>query len=302
MKVLYPHIGLEKLCTLFGKTRQAYYDHCRRASNAQLQEGLMIDLVKSVRRSMPRIGGLKLLRMLEEDFATHRLSIGRDRFYGLLRKHKLLVRIPKRYAVTTNSNHPYKKWKNLVKGISATESEQIWVSDITYLKTKSCFLYLSLITDAYSRKILGYHLSQTLKAQGCLIALNKAIGSRTKNTNVIHHSDRGIQYCCQEYVDLLHKNGISISMTESGSPYDNAIAERINGILKTELRLGEVFDNYTVAVPAVHQAINTYNRIRPHYSVSGLTPEKAHITNDPVSRLWKTKKYCKAISVSLHEL
>lgn len=297
MKALYGHIGLERLCRLFGKTRQAFYDHSWRSSDQQLEEALIVELVRSVRSSLPRVGGIKLLYMLRDDFAKHNIGIGRDRFFQLLKKHDLLVRRKKRYVVTTWSRHPFKKWKDLIKGVQVTETEQLWVSDITYLQTKTGFIYLSLITDAYSRKIVGYHLSQQLKAQGCVIALNKALGSRTTNSALIHHSDRGIQYCCEAYVSILQQNGIAISMTESGSPYDNAVAERVNGILKTELRLDGIFGSYAAAVQVVHHAIDAYNRLRPHYSISKLTPDKAHATKDPLTRHWKSKKYSKAKSV-----
>lgn len=299
MKALYPHVGVQRLCRLFGKTRQAFYDHNWRSSDEQLQEGLVIDLVRTVRSSLPRIGGIKLLHILNSDFAGHNICIGRDRFFQLLKKYDLLVRRKKKYIVTTWSNHPFKKWKDLVSHMQVTKPEQLWVSDITYLSTRSGFIYLSLITDAYSRKIVGYHLSQRLRAQGCVIALNKALASRTTDRHLVHHSDRGIQYCCELYVSLLQQNGIAISMTESGSPYDNAVAERVNGILKTELRLDAIFSSYAAAVPAVHHAIDAYNRLRPHYSVSKLTPEMAHTTTDPLIRHWKSKKYSKAKSVSL---
>jgi len=299
MKVFYPSVSLQRLCGLFGKTRQAFYDHQRRCSDELLQGALVVDLVKTIRYSLPRVGGLKLLHMLQQDFTAHHISIGRDRFFQLLKQHELLIRRRKRYTVTTWSNHPFKKWKDLVKGLQVNETEQLWVSDITYLKTTTGFIYLSLITDAYSRKIVGYHLSQQLKTQGCIIALNKAMNSRTKNSDLIHHSDRGIQYCCEQYVSLLQQNDIAISMTESGSPYDNAVAERVNGILKTELGLDETFESYAAAVPVVHQAIDVYNRLRPHYSISKLTPEQAHVTTDPLVRQWKPKKYSKTKTVLL---
>lgn len=292
-------IGLEKLCRLFGKTRQAFYDHSWRDSDDQLQEALIIDLVKHIRKHLPKVGGLKLMHMLRDDFASHNISIGRDSFFVLLKKYDLQVRTKKRYTVTTNSNHPYKKWDDLLKGLKVETPEQVWVSDITYLRTTGGFIYLFLITDAYSRKIVGYHLSQYLKAQGCLIALNKAILSRTTANVLIHHSDRGIQYCCEPYVSLLQQNNISISMTQSGSPYDNAIAERVNGILKTELGLNNIFNGYNDAVAIVHQAIDAYNRLRPHMSISNLTPDQAHYSTKNLFKKWKNKQYCKAKSVLL---
>lgn len=195
MKAIYPSIGLERLCRLFGKTRQAFYDHTWRYSDDQLQDALMTDLVAHIRKSLPKAGGLKLMHLLKDDFKAHNISVGRDSFFALLRKHDLLVRRRKRYAVTTNSNHPYKKWQDLVKDVPVKAAEQLWVSDITYLRTESGFLYLSLITDAWSRKIVGYHVSQHLKALGCLIVLYKAIACLFEPKGYrkhIHHSDFGI--------------------------------------------------------------------------------------------------------------
>ncbi len=299
MKTHHPSIGLQRFCRLFGKTRQAFYDHSWRQAEDQMREALIVELVRSIRSSLPRLGGLKLLHLLRDDFAAHRVSIGRDTFFALLKKHDLLIRTKKRYAVTTWSNHPYKKWQDLAKGLTVNAPEQLWVSDITYLRTEGGFVYLSLITDAYSRKIVGYHLSEHLKAQGCLTALNKAIGSRTTKGTLIHHSDRGIQYCCEPYVSLLQQNGINISVTQSGSPYDNAVAERVKGILKTELNLDKTFATYQAALPVVHRAIDAYNRLRPHLSIANLTPEQAHRSSGPLTKNWKPKQTCKAKSVLL---
>src|SRR3954447_22852207 len=166
MKTHYPATGLERLCTLFGKTRQGYYDHYWRQSDDQLQEALMVELVRSVRQRLPKLGARKLLMVLEDDFTAHHISMGRDSFPELLRKHELLVKRTKRYVRTTDSNHPFKKWPDLIRReLQLTVIEQLWVSDITYLRTEGGFIYLSLITDAYSHKIVGYHLSQHLKAQ-----------------------------------------------------------------------------------------------------------------------------------------
>jgi putative transposase len=295
MKTHHPAIGLERLCTLFGKTRQAYYDHYWRHCDEQLQEALIVELVRSVRQRLPKLGARKLLMVLGEDFAAHHITIGRDRFLELLKSHDLLVRRIKRYVRTTDSNHPFKKWTDLVKDMPELSAiEQLWVSDITYLRTVDGFVYLSLITDAYSRKIIGYHLSQHLKAQGCISALNKAIatlkGNKEQRT-LIHHSDRGVQYCCDAYVEVLQHHLITISMTQSGSPYDNALAERVNGILKTELLLDSTFSSYSAAVPVVHQAIDAYNRLRPHMSCGNLTPEQVHQQQTTaLKKMWKPKQ------------
>lgn len=298
MKQYYPDAGLRKLCELFGKTRQAFYDMSWRSSDEQIHEAFIIDRVKSIRQSVEGIGGLQLHNMLKEELQLHNIAIGRDNFYALLRKHNLLIKRKKRYAITTNSNHPYYKWSDLTGNLVLTRTEQLWVSDITYLRTENSFVYLSVITDAYSRKIMGYHVSQYLKAQGCIIALNKAIAglsTEKKKRKLIHHSDRGIQYCCEPYVAILLNNNISISMTQTGSPYDNAVAERVNGILKHHLGLNRVFKNYAAAVTAVCKAIDAYNCLRPHMSVSNLTPQQAHISKQPLIKKWKNKKSNKTI-------
>lgn len=292
MKTHHQHIGWARLCRLFGKSRQAYYDHLWRHSDESMQETLIIELVRAQRISLPRIGGNKLLAMLNEEFNSHHIAIGRDRFFRLLSEHDLLIKPKKKHVRTTCSWHHYKKWPNLIQHLQPNAPEQLWVSDITYLRTDNGFIYLSLITDAYSRKIVGYHLSQYLRAQGCIIALNKALSSlkTTPPPALIHHSDRGIQYCCDAYVDILLNNNIRISMTQSGSPYDNAIAERVNGILKTELELDATFKSYSQAIAAVHQAIDVYNRLRPHLSCSNLTPMQAHQASGALKKHWKSTK------------
>ncbi|HTG57605.1 MAG TPA: IS3 family transposase [Niabella sp.] len=310
MKQHYPTIGLGRLCRLFGKTRQAYYEHGWRDSEEQLQQALVLDLVGQVRHCLPKTGGHKLLAMIKKQLQQHSITMGRDRFFALLGKYDLLVKRKRKYARTTDSDHPYYKWPNLIENMQPQAPQQLWVSDITYLRTESGFVYLSLITDAYSRKIIGHHVSQRLKAQGCILALQKAIGSLKQPVagRIIHHSDRGIQYCCDQYVHALQNANIQISMTQSGSPYDNAIAERVNGILKTELDLDKTFQDYAQAVAATHHAIDRYNRLRPHLSCNNLTPQQAHQTRGPLTKRWKKKNFklknslnmhCKAKSVSL---
>ena len=294
MKSHFPTLGIGKLCGLFGKTRQAFYDHLWRNSDDRLEEALIVDQVKRIRARIPGIGGLPLHRMLKDDLLLHDISLGRDRFYDLLRKHNLLIKKKRRYVTTTDSNHFFYKWPDLRRDLKVKAIERLWVSDITYLRTEGGFVYLSLITDAHSRKIMGYHVSQRLKAQGCMITLNKAISCLSvekEDRNLIHHSDHGIQYCCDAYVHTLQQNNILISMTHSGSPYENAIAERVNGILKHQLGLGRVFKNYGEATDKVCQAIDAYNRLRPHMSISHMTPEQAHKTEQILNRKWKPKKY-----------
>lgn len=280
MKEHHPKAELGKLCGLFGMSRQAYYQSQSRQNDEALKEAVALDMVREIRVKMPRIGTLKLHHMLKADFKAHNIGLGRDAFRTLLRDHNLLVKPRKRHYVrTTDSDHPYHKWDDLLGTLSLSGPHQLWVSDITYLRSsKDRFLYLSLITDSYSRKIVGHHLSLTLSARGCVGALRKSIAQLPKQNSatLIHHSDRGIQYCCDQYVSLLQAAGIGISMTQTGSPYDNALAERMNGILKTELGLNVDFQDYGSALRAVNSAIDTYNRIRPHHSWNMLTPDQVH--------------------------
>lgn len=277
MKAIYGNLPVATLCGLFGKSRQAWYDLQGRKQQELFHEQVVVELVQQKRALLPRVGGIKLFAMLRGELADHRISIGRDAFYSVLRDNELLVPSKRRYAVTTQSNHRFKKWPDLVQRRRPVLAEEIWVSDITYLRTQSGFIYLSLITDAFSRKIVGYHLSQSLKATGCIAALNKAISGRSyPDRPLIHHSDRGIQYCCDAYVKVLLDNKFQISMTQDGSPYDNAVAERVNGILKAEFDLYRTFDSYRDAINPVCRAIAAYNTIRPHFSCNLQTPNQAH--------------------------
>jgi transposase InsO family protein len=288
MKQYFPKTGLQRLCELFGKTRQGYYDHQRRGNNEGIERAIILQLVFEVRSLLPRIGGVKLHSMLKEKFTEHGISIGRDGFFNLLRSYGLLIKKTKKYVRTTDSNHMFKRWPDLTLGLKISGPGQLWVSDITYLRLTKGFLYLSLVTDAYSRKIIGHHVSNTLKVQGPLIALGKAIASQPLTTNLIHHSDRGIQYCSEPYVSMLQQNGILISMTQSGSPYENAIAERVNGILKIELGADKTFKSYGQAVATITTAISLYNTHRPHMSIDRLTPNEAHKRSGTLKRKWTT--------------
>ena len=217
------------------------------------------------------------------------MGIGRDMFFGLLEANGLLIRKRKRNKPrTTFSGHRYKKHPDLIKDLTLSRADELWVSDITYIHLpKKSFAYLSLVTDAYSRKIVGFCLHATLNAQGPLKALEMAASVRTTDRPLIHHSDRGIQYCCTAYVDKLTHNGIAISMTQSGDPRDNAIAERVNGILKQEL-LKHVYPGIRQARQEVTAAIDIYNRLRPHSSIDMMTPEKAHRQTGYIPRRWKS--------------
>jgi putative transposase len=288
MKQHYPHAGLQRLCRLFGKTRQAYYDQNWRMSTDKMQEVVVLKMVHQTRKQLPQTGMLKLYHMLKEDLLRHEINIGRDSFCRLLKQNNLQLKRRRMYARTTDSHHRFHRWPDLIAGKVPKAAGEVWVSDITYLRIKAGFVYLSLVTDACSKKIVGHHLSQHLKAHSCVIALNKAISTELYDQHkIIHHSDRGIQYCCDEYVGKLQSNHIRISMTQSGSPYENAVAERVNGILKNELGLNKIFDSYSTAVEPVHNAINSYNHLRLHMSCGYLTPDQAHQKKTGLVKKWK---------------
>lgn len=281
MKGIYKHLSLKYLCRLFGKSRQGWYNLQQHQGQKVLKSALILEKVRKIRNDLPKLGTLKLRIMLEKHLQDHHLSIGRDAFFELMRDNGMLIKSRRSYTITTNSNHLFKKFPDLVCQGEALMAEEIWVSDITYIRMKSGFAYLSLVTDAYSRKIVGYNLSHNLKAEGGIKALRMALNSRIyPQRPLIHHSDRGIQYCCNAYVELLQKNRLHISMTQTGSPYDNAIAERINGILKTEFGLRKTFESFAKAQQNVEQAIQKYNYIRPHFSCGLKTPQHCHLSTD----------------------
>lgn len=248
-------------------------------------------MVELLRREMPRLGTRKLHYLLESFYEEHKIKMGRDALHTLLLDHGLIIQRRKRYVQTTNSRHWLRKYPNLIANLVVTMPCQLWVSDITYINLIEGFCYLSLITDAYSRKIVGHCLYPTLESEGCIRALNMALESKTTNHQHFHHSDRGLQYCSTSYVGILSDAGIEISMTEKGSPYENAIAERVNGILKSELGLNDVFDDYSSAIGMVNNAVAVYNSMRPHASCDFLTPDEAHQQSGALKKRWKPTKY-----------
>lgn len=239
---------------------------------SKLQDHLIHELVMEKRKVMPRLGGKKLYRLVHGSMREHLINMGRDKFFSWLRDHDLLIKPKKRFTKTTHSFHRFRVHKNLIKNIELTHPDQLWVSDITYLKLQRGFCYLALITDAYSRKIVGYDISQSLELSGCLRALKMACEQRRIH-QTIHHSDRGIQYCSNPYIDGLKENNIQISMAEAGNCYENALAERMNGILKSEFNLDSVFTDLNEARKATRQAIETYNTQRPHMSIGMKMPQ-----------------------------
>lgn len=252
---------------------------------------IVLTLVRELRAEMPLLGSRKLLHLLQPEFTRHGIKMGRDQLFELLGFHGLLIRRRRRrVAKTTDSQHWLKKYPNLIIDIVLSGPEQLWVSDITYIRTLDGFSYLSLITDAYSRKIVGYALCPTLEAIGSMEALAMAIKQRSyKNSGskLIHHSDRGIQYCCFDYVETLMKEGIAISMTQSGSPYENAMAERVNGIIKNDFSPKIIYQNHQQAQRAIQKIIQVYNEKRPHLSLNYMTPSLAHTYEGAMKKCWK---------------
>jgi transposase InsO family protein len=239
-------------------------------------EAIIIKQVLALRRQMPKLGGRKLYHEIKPELEEMGFKFGRDRFFDLLRRERLLIRRKRKYIKTTNSYHRFRKYRNLIKDLSIDRPNQVYVADITYIRTLSGFCYLSLLTDACSRKIVGYHLSPSLGIEGCLCALKNALSTLPQRASVIHHSDRGIQYCCEEYTALLNKRGVKISMTEENHIYENALAERVNGILKDEFMLGETLGSFEIAREMVREAIAIYNEERPHQSLGYEKPSVRH--------------------------
>lgn len=291
MKDMYPFISLSRLCRLLGITRQAYYQHFWEVSDITIEHQLILDQVIEIRQVHPALGGRKLFYLLQPFLLEHQIKIGRDALFDLLAANKLLVRKRKRRISTTQSHHWLKKYPNLIKEWHPAKPNQLWVSDITYIPLTNGFLYLSLITDAYSHKVMGYTVADNLEAVNTTKALRMALGKLTEIPNcLIHHSDRGIQYCSFEYVDLLKQSNIQISMTENGDPLENPVAERINGILKDEYLRHYPLIDLNQVLKLVDDVVDRYNRLRPHQSINMITPEVVHEKQLLINRTWSKKK------------
>ena len=249
---------------------------------------MVLMYVRGIRTSQPRMGTRKLYWLLKAVMKENGIKMGRDNFFALLRRHGLLVKPRRKRVRTTDSNHVYRKYPNLIKEYEPYKPEQIWSSDITYVSTEEGFVYVSLVTDQYSKKIMGHHVHATLEAEGPLQALRMALRNRSHTeTRLIHHSDRGIQYCCGEYIGLLEHNGIQISMSAPGNPYENAVSERVNGTIKTEFYLDDYFSTIEQVRKAVKEAVYLYNNHRPHLSCDYLTPEQAHQRHGKLIKRWR---------------
>jgi transposase InsO family protein len=264
------------MCSYFDYSRSAYYKRLRVDEQEVLSSSLILEMVRRERCLQPRLGVRKLYWMLCSDI--HRIAphFGRDKFFSLLRAHDLLVSRKRQSCRTTHSYHHFHRYGNLIKELSIEFPNQVWASDITYLRTENGFVYLSLLTDMYSRKIVGWSVSASLSIEGCVAALQKALGEHPVHNSLIHHSDRGVQYCSHIYVNLLKKRSIDISMTEENHCYENALAERVNGILKDEYLLDRTFKCLSDAQKACREAVMLYNTRRPHWSLNLKTPEEVH--------------------------
>ena len=267
------YTSITKVCDCFNLTRDAYYKYLKRFKLRKIVENKVIALVKVERKLQPRMGTRKLHEELFDQFIDSGLKIGRDSLFDILRDNNMLVKPKKVSCKTTDSYHRFRTYKNLIKDLNIKRPNQVWVSDITYIRTVNGFCYLALVTDLFSRKIVAYDVSDSLELAGCLRALKKALASIRPAAGLIHHSDRGAQYCSNLYVDELKKNKINISMTEENHCYENAVAERVNGILKDEFYLDQCFFNTSHAKIATKNAIDIYNNKRLHLSLGFKTPQ-----------------------------
>jgi putative transposase len=273
---------------VFGVSRSAFYKAEEKTDYNNLEEALVIGKVREIRKSQPYPGTEKIYHMIKPFLKEHGIKMGRDKLDKLLNKYQLQSKRRRRRAFQTNSMHRFFKYPNLIKNTILNRANQLWASDITYIRRFRGFSYLSLITDSYSHRIVGWHLSKGLSIIGPVKALEMALLNRRKDKMqkllLIHHSDRGIQYCSNSYVALLNKRNVKISMALSS--YENPVAERLNGILKTEL-LNDGYPTHQEALEAVEEAIRIYNNERPHRSINMMTPVEAHKMMGPMPKRWR---------------
>lgn len=277
---------------MFGIDRQVYYRKTRKIVSKQNKAEEVVLMINDIRKTMPRIGTRKLYHLLLDKLQL--IKIGRDKFFDILRANHLLIQPKRSYHVTTNSHHRFRKHQNRILDLEINRPEQVWVSDITYIGKRDNPCYLSLVTDAYSKKIMGYYVADNLNSESTLVALKMALKQRKNRTlPLIHHSDRGLQYCSNEYQKELNKNKVLCSMTQNSDPYENAVAERINGILKQEFMIDKYNRKAEIMKQVIKEAVDTYNEFRPHYSNYMLTPNQMHTQNFIKMRTYKTKNSSK---------
>ena len=279
---------------MFGYSRQVYYRGLKAEKTKQQRAENVLGLVREKRMVMPRLGTKKLYHLLQPELKA--LGVGRDKLFAILKANHMLIIPRKSYHITTNSHHRFRKHKDLIAGLEIIRPEQVWVADITYVGTRKNPMYLSLVTDAYSKKIMGYDVSNSLELKGALAALKQALKNRKyPERQLIHHSDRGLQYCSNPYQKALTKSNVLCSMTESYDPYANAIAERINGILKQEFIEIVKIDKLDLMEKLVNQSVSIYNTQRPHLSCEMNTPEYMHKQNKIKRKVYKKVNLCKNV-------
>lgn len=282
------------MCGVFERSKQAYYKQLHTNTSTAVKEDVIVGLIKKKREIWKRGSGRNLHQCLQKEFKCHNIKIGRDKFFDVLRNNHLLVKSKRIRTKTTCSYHHFNKYRNLVvKDDAPLKAGKIWVADITYLwlKPQDKFCYLSVITDLYSRKIVGHCVHETLSVKGCITALRQALRNRKDTSeSLIHHSDRGVQYCCNAYVNLLKKQRIRISMTQTGDPLENAVAERIHKTIKEEFTNDRQinFCNIEEAKTEIRKFIEFYNDKRPHRSLQWMTPNEAAKCTGALKRVWKT--------------
>jgi putative transposase len=271
---------VSRVCQKLGMTRQNYYARRRQRQRRQVDGELVVGLVQRERRMQPRLGTRKLYHLLKTELEQAGVRIGRDRMFEELRRRDLLLApLPAVYPHTTQSWHNLPVFSNLLKNKQVQGPNEVWVSDLSYLRTREGYLYLALVTDKYSRKIVGWNVGDTLEALGCVKALERALAQLPKHRKPIHHSDQGSQYCCHEYVKRLQERGLGISMTETNHCAENALAERMNGILKQEYGLGGEFAGKADGRRAAAQSIQLYNTKRPHTALGYRVPQEVHVSS-----------------------
>ena len=268
--------SLGDICAAHGVSRQAYYQYQKHQANQRFKQEIVLQLVCQVRARQPRIGVRKLYHLLKAEFEKLDCNLGRDALFGLLRDHGLLVERPKTGPRTTFANHRFHRYPNRIANLTIHRIHQVFVADITYLDTLEGFVYLALITDLFSRKIVGFDVSDSLSVEGALRALKIALKPVKHTDELIHHSDRGIQYSSHAYTDILGSGRVRISMTENGDVYQNAVAERVNGILKIDFLLNQTFASIQHATNSVKQSVWIYNNERPHLSLAKQTPQAVY--------------------------
>ena len=295
MKRMKVSMGVERLCKLFGISRQAWYEHQWRQEAVLIDEGRVVEIVLATRkahRGLDKISAKVMYKIIKPELVRNHVRMGRDKTFEVMRDYGLMAKRRRIRARTTFSNVNLPLFPNLAENMIVNRPDQLYVSDITYIRVQDGFNYLSLVTDAYSRRIMGYYLGETLEASGCMIALEMALANRSRpDLQLVHHSDRGFQYRSQNYIKMLRTADIQSSMTQNGDPRENAIAERVNGILKVDMGLSDViYSTSEAALDAVQAIIRTYNEVRPHSSVDDLTPMQAHEKTGKLKNRWKKKE------------